>query len=131
MPADGEYRVRVTGVLIGKSASPFKINVNRLGLTASPPMSSVSTKLTAITANPTRPRSKRLWPNWKSWKSRSSHSTAFELLGRIYLDVRKDFGKAEVAMEQAIKAKGVALISNFIRQQMAADGEIAVGQLRL
>src|SRR5262245_16982693 len=33
LPADGEYRVRVTGVLIGKSASPFTINVNRHGLT--------------------------------------------------------------------------------------------------
>jgi hypothetical protein len=32
------------------------------------------------------------------------------LLGRIYLDVRNDVGKAEWAMEQAIKARGVALI---------------------
>ncbi|MGH9935437.1 MAG: hypothetical protein ACREAM_04270, partial [Blastocatellia bacterium] len=33
LPADGEYRVRVTGVISGRSAVPFTLKVNRLGLT--------------------------------------------------------------------------------------------------
>jgi hypothetical protein len=110
LPADGAYRVRVTGALIGKNAAPFTLKVNRLGLSAvayvdrflkinanyreSDPASVEETvaKLEALAIdNPSR-------------------STAFELLGRIYLDVRKDIAKAEWAMEQAIKARGVALI---------------------
>jgi hypothetical protein len=109
LPADGEYRVRVTGVLIGKSASPFTINVNRHGLTTTAyvdrfqninanyrkedPVSVVETvaKLEAL------------------GRDNPSRSTAFELLGIIHLDVRKDVENAEAAMERALKANGTAV----------------------
>jgi len=109
LPADGEYRVRVTGVLIGKSASPFTINVNRHGLTTmayvdrfqninsnyrkEDPVSVVETvaKLEAL------------------GRDNPSRSTAFELLGIIHLDVRKDVENAEAAMERALKANGTAV----------------------
>jgi hypothetical protein len=109
LPADGEYRVRVTGVLIGRSASPFTINVNRHGLTTTAyvdrfqninanyrkedPVSVVETvaKLEAL------------------GRDNPSRSTAFELLGIIHLDVRKDIENAEAAMERALKANGAAV----------------------
>lgn len=110
VPADGEYRVRVTGVLIGKSASPFKISVNRLGLTAT----TYVERFNQINSNfrEDNPASVAETVNKLEELVRDdpSRSTAFELLGRIYLDKYKDVGKAEVAMEQAIKARGVALI---------------------
>jgi hypothetical protein len=109
-PADGAYRVRVTGMLIGKNALPFTIKVDRLGLTTiaynerfhkissgynnQDPASVQATvaQLEELSKdNPTRP-------------------TAFEMLGMIYLDQLKDIEKAEVALENAIKARGVALI---------------------
>src|SRR5215475_2540347 len=109
MPADGEYRVRVTGVLIGKSAAPFTINVNRHGLTTTAyvdrfqnihanyrkedPVSVVETvaKLEAL------------------GRDNPSRSTAFELLGIIHLEVRKDIENAEAAMVRALKANGTAV----------------------
>src|SRR5262245_29669634 len=109
LPADGEYRVRVTGVLIGKNALPFTINVNRLGLTTTvyvdryqniysnyrreDPVSVVETvaKLEAL------------------GRDNPSRSTAFELLGIIHLEVRRDIENAEAAMERALKANGSAV----------------------
>jgi hypothetical protein len=109
LPADGEYRVRVTGVLIGRTASPFTINVNRLGLTTmvyvdryqniysnyrkEDPVSVVETvaKLEAL------------------GRDNPSRSTAFELLGIIHLEVRRDVENAEAAMERALKANGSAV----------------------
>jgi hypothetical protein len=110
VPADGEYRVRVTGMLIGKNASPFKINVKRLGLTV---MAYVE-RFNQININfrEDNPASveETVAKLEELGRDDPSRSTAFELLGRIYLDIRKDVAKAEAVMEQAIKAKGVALI---------------------
>jgi hypothetical protein len=109
-PADGEYRVRVTGVVIGRNAVPYTIDVNRLGLTA------------VVYAE----RYQNIYANYRKedpasveetvakleelGRDNPSRPTAFELLGIIYLEVRKDVGKAEAAMEQALKAKGSAVI---------------------
>jgi hypothetical protein len=110
VPADGEYRVRVTGVLIGKSASPFKISVNRLGLT----VITFAERFDQIKSNYREfdPASVEETVAKLEELGRVSpcYPTAFELLGRIYLNKYKDFGKAEVAMDQAIKARGVALV---------------------
>jgi hypothetical protein len=110
VPADGEYRVRVTGVLIGKTASPFKISVNRLGLIATTYVERFAQiennyrELDPASVKETVTKLEELG------RDDPFRSTAFELLGRIYLDKYKDIGKAEVAMEQAIKTGGVALI---------------------
>ncbi|HEY9434213.1 MAG TPA: hypothetical protein VI260_22355 [Blastocatellia bacterium] len=110
VPADGEYRVRVTGVLIGKSASPFKISVNRLGLTVTTYVERFDQiknnyrELDPASVEETVAKLEALG------RASPSYPTAFELLGRIYLGKYKDVGKAEVAMDQAIKARGVALV---------------------
>jgi len=110
LPADGEYRVRVTGMLIGKNASPFKINVNRLGLT----VIAYSERFNQINSNYREDNpaavDETVAKLEELGRDNPSRSTAFEMLGRIYLDVQKDVGKAEAAMEQAINAKGVALV---------------------
>jgi hypothetical protein len=110
LPADGEYRVRVTGMLIGKNASPFKINVNRPGLT----VIAYSERFNQINSNyrEDNPASveETVAKLEELGRDNPSRSTTFEMLGRIYLDVQKDVGKAEAAMEQAINAKGVALV---------------------
>jgi hypothetical protein len=110
LPANGQYAVRVTGVLIGKSPASFTINVNRLGLTST----AYNERFSDIYANyhEDNPASVEKTVNQleELVKDNPSRSTAFELLGRIYLDVRKDVVKAQAAMEQAIKTRGVALI---------------------
>jgi hypothetical protein len=110
VPADGEYRVRVKGVLIGKNACHFKINVNRLGLT----IFAYAERFNQINSNYREydPASieETVAKLEELGRENPSRPTAFELLGRIYLDVRKDIMKAEAAMEQAIRAKGVALV---------------------
>jgi hypothetical protein len=110
LPADGDYRVRVTGALIGRNPAPFTLKVNRLGLTAV----AYVDRFLKINANyrETDPASveETVAKLEELARDNPSRSTAFELLGRIYLDVRKDVAKAEWAMEQAIKARGVALI---------------------
>jgi hypothetical protein len=128
MPADGEYRVRVTGMLIGKSASPFTINVNRLGLT----VFAYTDRFTQISGkyNESDPASveETLAKLEELGRDNPSRSTAFELLGRIYLDVRKDVVKAEAAMEQAIIAKGVALIRISFDNQWRRIAKLRSGE---
>ncbi len=110
VPSDGEYRVRVTGEVSGRSAVPFALKVNRIGLTP----------------NAYTERFQKIYSNYHEFDQASvdetlvkledlgrddtSRPTTFELLGIIYLYKRKDFGKAEQAMEQAIKANGAAVI---------------------
>jgi hypothetical protein len=117
LPADGEYRVRVTGALIGKNAVPFKLKVDRLGLTA------------VVYAE----RYQKIYENYRKedpasveetvanleelGRDNPSRPTAFELLGIIHLEVRNDVGKAELAMDQAIRTNGVAVI------QISFDGQ--------
>jgi hypothetical protein len=129
LPADGEYRVRVTGVLIGGSASPFKINVNRLGLTTTAyvdryqniytnyrkedPVSVVETvaKLEAL------------------GRDNPSRSSAFELLGIIHLEVRRDIENAEAAMERALKANGSAVFQISFDNQWRRMAKLRSGDL--
>ena len=135
LPADGEYRVRVTGLLIGRTPSPFTINVNRLGLTTTvyvdryqniysnyrkeDPVSVVETvaKLEAL------------------GRDNPSRSTAFELLGIIHLEVRKDIENAEAAMERALKANGSAVFqisfdSQWRRMAKLRSGDFAFEESR-
>jgi hypothetical protein len=110
VPADGEYRVRVTGMLIGKDASPFKINVNRLGLTVMVYVERFNQINSNYRESDPASVAETLSKLEELVRDDPSRSTAFELLGRIYLDIRKDIAKAEAAMEQAIKTRGVALV---------------------
>src|SRR5262249_47762597 len=127
LPADGEYRVRVTGVLIGRNASPFKINVNRLGLTAV----AYADRYQNIYANYRKDNPISVGETIANLeelgRDNPSRPTAFELLGIIYLEVRKDAGKAEVAMEQALKAKGSAVIQVSFDNQWRRMAKLRTG----
>jgi hypothetical protein len=110
LPANGEYRVRVTGALNDKSAVRFTIKVDRLGLTKV----AYTERFTKILANyrENDPTSidETVTKLEKLAKDDPSLPTAFERLGIIYLEIRKDVEKAEGAMEKAIKANGAAII---------------------
>ncbi|MGH9939317.1 MAG: hypothetical protein ACREAM_24005 [Blastocatellia bacterium] len=110
LPADGEYRVRVTGALTGKNAVPFTLTVNRLGLTSI----AYTERFQKIYANyrESDPASvdETLAKLEELGKDDTGRPTTFELLGIIYLYNRRDAGKAGQAMEQAIKANGAAVV---------------------
>ncbi|HEY6403774.1 MAG TPA: hypothetical protein VI479_20290, partial [Blastocatellia bacterium] len=110
VPADGEYRVRVTGMLIGKNALPFTIKVNRLGLTPIAYSERFSKIYSGYNNQDPASVQATVAQLEELSKDDSTRPTAFELLGMIYLDPLKDVEKADAALEQAIKTKGVALI---------------------
>ncbi len=135
LPADGDYRVRVTGALISKDAAPFTLKVNRLGLTVVVYVD----RFLKINSNyrESDPASveETVAKLEELGRDNPSRSTAFELLGRIYLDVLKDVGKAEWAMVQAINAKGVALIrisfdNQWRRMTKLRSGEYSFEEMR-
>ncbi len=110
LPADGEYRVRVTGPVSGKNAVPFTIKVNRMGLTAI----AYAERFQKIYANyrDTDPASidETIAKFEELGRDDATRPTTFEMLGLVYLYGRRDAAKAEVVMEQAIKANGAAVI---------------------
>jgi hypothetical protein len=110
LPADGEYRVRVTGAVSGRNNIPFRLKVNRLGLTAN----AYNERFNKIYSNyrESDPASveETLAKLEELGKDDGVRPTTFEMLGIIYLYGRKDFEKAERAMEQAIKLNGAAVV---------------------
>jgi hypothetical protein len=61
-------------------------------------------------------------------KADPSRSPAFERLGIIYLDPLRDVEKAQVAMEQAIKNKGVAVIRIAFDSQWRRLAKVKSGE---
>jgi len=116
-PANGDYRVRVTGALSDRNAVPFTIKVDRLGLTAT----AYAERFNKIYANyrESDPASveETVAKLERLGRDDPMRPTAFERLGIIYLEVRGDVGKAERAMEQTIKANGV------VRIKISFDGK--------
>jgi hypothetical protein len=110
LPADGEYRVRVSGAVSGKNAVPFTIKVNRLGLTPA----AYAERFQKIYANYRESDQasvdETLAKLEELGKDDTTRPTTFEMLGIIYLYNQKDVGKAAQAMDQAIKANGAAVI---------------------
>jgi hypothetical protein len=110
LPVNGDYRVRVMCAPSGGSAALFKIKVDRLGLTKV----AYSERFTKIVAElrDEDPASveETVAKLEKLAKDSPYLPTAFERLGILYLENRKDVVKAGRAMEQAIKANGAAVI---------------------
>src|SRR5215468_1062282 len=110
MPADGEYRVRVTGPVSGKNAVPYTLKVNRRGLTAI----GYAERFQKIYANyrESDPASvqETVTKLEELGKDDASRPTTFEMLGLVYLYGSKSAEKAEQVMEQAIKANGAAVV---------------------
>jgi hypothetical protein len=128
VPADGEYRVRVTGVIIGKSAVPFTINVTRHGLTPIAYNERFNKIYTSYNENDPASVDATLAQLEELSRDNPTRSTAFELLGRIYLDIRRDPEKAEIAMDQAIKTRGVALIKIAFDNQWRRISKLRSGE---
>jgi hypothetical protein len=127
-PADGEYYVRVTCVLINKTPVRFKINVKRLGLTSI----AYVERFNSINSNYHEDDPASVHTTVAQLealaKADPSRSSAFERLGIIYLDPLRDVEKAQVAMEQAIKNKGVAVIRIAFDSQWRRLAKVKSGE---
>ncbi|MDQ3010450.1 MAG: hypothetical protein M3X11_07080 [Acidobacteriota bacterium] len=110
VPNDGEYRVRVTGQVSGKTAIPYSLKVNRLGLTANIYNERFSQTVINFRENDPASVDETLTKLEELVKDDSSKAGAFEMLGIIYLYNKQAFDKAEAAMQQAIKLNGAAVI---------------------
>jgi hypothetical protein len=97
-------------MLIGKNALPFTIKVNRLGLTPIAYSERFSKIYSGYNSQDPASVQATVAQLEELSKDDPTRPTAFELLGMIYLDPLKEVEKADAALEQAIKAKGVALI---------------------
>ena len=109
LPADGDYRIRVTGAISGKSAVPFTIKVDRLGLTAVAYVERFNRILSSYNDKDAVSVDETVVKLEKLAKDAPNYPAAFERLGIIYMEIRKDTAKAEWAMDRAIKAKGTAI----------------------
>jgi hypothetical protein len=110
LPADGEYRVRVTGAASGKAAVPYTLRVNRLGLTGNVYNERFNQIIINFRENDPASVDETLAKLEELVKDDSSKAGAFEMLGIIYLYNKRAFDKAEATMEQAIKLNGAAVV---------------------
>jgi hypothetical protein len=108
LPANGEYRVRVTSPLNGKGAN-LTVKVDRLGLTAVAYVERFNKIF--VNYNDKDPASveETVIKLEKLAKDSPNYPAAFERLGLIFLEIRKDTVKAEWAMDRALKANGAAI----------------------
>ncbi len=110
LPTDGEYRVRVTGAISGRNNIPYTLKVNRLGLTANVYNERFQKIYSGFRESDPASVDQTLAGLEELGKDDGARPTTFEMLGIIYLYNRQDFGKAEQAMEQAIKLNGAAVV---------------------
>jgi hypothetical protein len=128
LPADGDYRLRVTSADAGKNAISFTIKAHRLGLTAIVYAERFNKIFTSYRKDDPASVEETLAKLEELGRDTPSRPTAFEMLGIIYLEVRKDFVKAGVAMEQAIKANGVAVIQISFDTQWRRMAKLRSGE---
>jgi hypothetical protein len=110
LPADGEYRLRVTAPVSSKNAAPFTIKINRLGLTSNVYSERLQKIVLDFRANNPASVDETLLKLEELTKDDNNRAGAFEFLGIIYLHNRQDTAKAEAAMTQALKLNGAAII---------------------
>jgi hypothetical protein len=127
LPADGEFRLRVTGALMGMASVPFVLTVNHIGLIPT----IYNERLQAIQRDyrESDPNSVNETITKLEELSRedSSKPGAFEFLGLLQLYVRRDFAKAGIAMEQAIKTNGAAIVKITFDSQWRRMAKVKSG----
>jgi hypothetical protein len=109
LPADGEFRVRVSCAAPGKS-TPYTLTANRLGLLQGVYNERFEQIIFNFRENDQASVDETLAKLEELAAADSSKSGAFEFLGIIYFSNRKDAAKAEQAMERAIKTNGAAVV---------------------
>ncbi len=132
LPADGEYRLRVSGAASGKTSISYTVKVNRLGLTGNAYNERFNKLYTAYAALPegdsaaldeTVARFEELA------KDDENRATTFEPLGIIYLYNKHDAVKAGQAMEHAIKLNGAAVVKISYDSQWRRMAKLKAGNL--
>jgi hypothetical protein len=108
LPANGDYRVRVTCPTNGRGAIPFTIKVDRLGLTSTAYIERFSKIYEKYNEKDQASINETAVKLEKLAREAPNYPTAFERLGIIYLENLNDIGKAEWAFAQAIKTGGAA-----------------------
>lgn len=129
VPADGEYRVRVAGPVSGRNAVPFTIKVNRLGLTTNVYNERFQKIIFDFRENDPASVDETLAKLEELAKEDSNRAGAFEFLGIIYLNNRRDVAKAGAAMEQALKLNGAAVIKISFDNQWRRLAKLRTGKL--
>ncbi len=132
LPADGEYRLRVSGAASGKAAIPYSVKVNRLGLTGSSYQERFNSIYAAYAALPEGTSTGLLYETLAKLEELAAadenRATTFELLGIIYLYNKHDAAKAGQAMEQAIKLKGAAVVKISYDSQWRRMARLKTGR---
>lgn len=128
LPTDGDYRVRVSGPAANKTAVPFTVSVTRLGLLPA----IYNDRFTKIIMNYREddPASvDAILPLLEQLaKDDPGKSGAFEFLGIIYLYNKGEIQKAEAAMDQAIAAKGAAVVKILYDSQWRRIVKLKTGK---
>lgn len=110
LPADGDYVVRVSGLIPGRRAVQFSLTVNRVGLL--PGIYNDRFQKILLSFRESEPAS--VDETLKSLEELAAEDEgkpgAFEFLGIIRLYNKGDIEGAEKAMAQAIRARGAAVI---------------------
>ncbi len=111
LPAAGEYRLRVVGVVTEGSGGPigYTIRLNRTGLTETGYQERLQSIILAFNAPETKNVDDTIAKLERLVDEDASQPGAYELLGVMYLYNRNDATKAAGAMENAIKLKGAAV----------------------
>jgi hypothetical protein len=117
LPADGEYKLRVTGSLMGNASIAFSLTVTHIGLIPevyNERLQEISRNYRESDPNSVNETITRLD---ELTREDAGKPGAFELLGLILLYNRRDIANAGIAMEQALKTNGAAVVKiTFDRQ---------------
>jgi len=110
LPADGEYKLRVTGALTGMASVPFALTVTHIGLIPAVYNERLQAIYRDYRESDPNSLSETITKLEELSREDASKPGAFEFLGIILLYGRRDFAKAGIAMEQAIKTNGAATV---------------------
>jgi hypothetical protein len=127
LPADGEYKVRISTALSGKNAVPYTLTVNRLGLLPSVYYGRLDGIYRNHRENDPASVSETIAKLEELTKEDAGKPGAFEFLGIIYLNNARNVTKAANAMEQAIKANGAAVVKISFDSQWRRMNKLRTG----
>lgn len=128
LPADGEYRVRVTGPGTGRTAIPFTLKANRLGLLTSVYNERFQKIVLNYREEDQAAADEAVNKLEELVKEDANRASTFEMLGIIYLYNKHDYEKAEQAMAQAIKLNGAAVVKITYDAQWRRVAKLRTGK---